>query len=142
MNRQIKFRVWDKKRKQTYYKIHSVHFQCYNDGSSVIKSVHCNNDAGELINLKGLNGGNDFYLMQFTGLHDKNGKEIWDGDFIHHDNVKEPLQVYWCDATGQWKLGHEEPMRYYGPLYQYPNNLLEVIGSIYENPELLGEENE
>lgn len=101
---------------------------------------------GNLINFNGVTRyyieGPNYIKVQFTGMYDKNGQEIYERDFIHHENVKEPLQVYWCDATGQWKLGHEEPMRYYGPLYQYPNNLLEVIGNVYENPEFLGKENE
>ena len=85
----------------------------------------------------------DFTLMQFTGLHDKNGKEIWEGDLIKHDNVNENLEVYFCGATGQWNLGKGERRHYYGPLYQYPNNLLEIVGNVYVNSgTLLGERNE
>ena len=84
-------------------------------------------------------GGSNF-LMQFTGFNDKNDKEIYEGDLIKHDNVSEPLEVYWCEATGQWKLGKGEHRHYYGCLFSYPNNLLEVVGNVYEKSELLGDE--
>ena len=74
-----------------------------------------------------------FILMQFTGLHDKNGKEIYEGDIVqiykHMSSEKsEVTQVVW----------DEENCEYKGI---YPNIAVweqhEVIGNIYENPELL-----
>lgn len=60
----------------------------------------------------------DYILMQFTGLTDKNGKEIYEGDLVTDINNK-IRKVRWVDNG--WNL-----------LGKY-----KVIGNIYENPELL-----
>lgn len=71
-------------------------------------------------------------LMQFTGLKDKNGKEIYEGDVLKRYGVHEPIYVYWkapCFvATGAAGVGH---------WYFDEAGAVEVIGNIYENPELV-----
>ena len=118
MNRPIKFRVWDKV------------FNCW--FSNYLIDLNGNLINSEEVTHYILNK-EDFSVMQFTGFHDKNNKEIYEGDLVKHDNVSEPLEVYWCEGTGQWKLGKGEHRHYYGHLYSYPNNLLEVVGNIYES---------
>ena len=79
----------------------------------------------------------DCLLMQFTGLSDMNGKEIYEGDIvIPTDNNCEPyfthsqVIVEWSDEICGFKLGHvSNTMSIY---YKY-----EVIGNIFENPEML-----
>lgn len=79
---------------------------------------------------------NDLNLMQSTGLYDKNGKEIFEGDI-----VKMAKDVY-SDLT------YYEIVRHRGGAYRLESNQhgcelwlrhtnCEVIGNIYENPELL-----
>ncbi len=76
-----------------------------------------------------------FVLMQFTGLKDKNGKEIYEGDIVGIENdgvvittcVFEEAHFALMDkAGGYWtrQLFHQQER-------------LEVIGNIHENPELL-----
>ena len=67
-------------------------------------------------------------MMQFTGLLDKNGKEIYEGDILKYRGKLSfndpPFVVEWQNDDARWTEF-------------YPSNNFEVIGNIYENPELL-----
>lgn len=71
-------------------------------------------------------------LMQYTGLKDKNGKEIYEFDLWQRDNTICMTEFKFA----KWMLSY---MR--GPVqYPYAFNAAaqgEIIGNIYENPELL-----
>jgi uncharacterized phage protein (TIGR01671 family) len=64
-------------------------------------------------------------IMQYTGLKDKNGKEIYEGDIVSHKFYNTPVVVEWSG------YGFE-----FGDVSPYSNSI-EVIGNIYQNPELL-----
>lgn len=86
----------------------------------------------------------DVEVMQYTGLIDKNGREIYEGDILtcHHDS---PGKVFYHD--GGFKLSSDqcpldlENANSYDSLYEdlIIDNNLAVIGNIHENPELLGD---
>ena len=68
-------------------------------------------------------------LMQFTGLKDCNGDDIYEGDIIQDDEFY-VSQIYWCDKTHMWACTD------IGGLCDVPSEV-KVIGNIYQNPELL-----
>ena len=77
-----------------------------------------------------------FDLMQFTGLLDKNGKEIYEGDIVNCTVFSHRIVKY-NDKQASFK--------YYAPTLNISSEMLksdverhdEVIGNIYENPELM-----
>ena len=117
--REIKFRVWHKRLEE------------------MLKPNQWNS-YGPKINY-GVIESDDHEIMQYTGLKDKNGKEIYEGDVVIQPKwfsvgqylpatgeVKYLGVRFTVDCIGQWKGAHAEL-----------NGNSEVIGNIYENPELL-----
>lgn len=95
--------------------------------------------VGECVNI------NSVRLRQFTGLHDKNGKEIYEGDISESDGVL--YQVTWSDRGAMYgvKIIKTDSVLTRGltfPLQPYviegtKECNFEIIGNIYENPDLL-----
>lgn len=76
---------------------------------------------------------------QYIGLTDKNGKKIFEGDIVHgYWNTKFLIFFDLCCLQFRAKLsdGTEKDIDYYGD-----SKKIEVIGNIYDNPELLRSEN-
>lgn len=104
MNRVIKFRAWDKNKKEMF---------------DPVGEMDLNNDG----------------VMQFTGLKDKNGKEIYEGDIVKDCSDSDLVfEVKWDNDWAGYKLPESFDEEYNYPISQIT---LEVIGNIYENPELL-----
>lgn len=78
----------------------------------------------------------NYKIMQYTGLHDKNGKEIYEGDIVKakHRGYIGIGQVQYDNEYCDYKIYINENKDYV-PLWKSVD--LEVIGNIYENPELL-----
>ena len=71
---------------------------------------------------------------QYTGLKDKNGKEIYEGDFLKYKDAV--MQVEW-DQGAFWVDEHID--HYHGLLGDEYFDEIEIIGNIWENPELLNQ---
>lgn len=77
-------------------------------------------------------------IMQFTGLHDKNGKEIYEGDIVIHPDfiIKEGAVIQWSENDCSWSVGVGWPFSEFYDGTEGVKNC-EVIGNIYENPDLV-----
>lgn len=75
-------------------------------------------------------------LMQFTGLHDKNGKEIYEGDILEH-NGKVQKVVFYNTNKGAYYCQFNTGGGFVDNIMYFIQRDCEVIGNIYENPELL-----
>lgn len=83
----------------------------------------------------------DVELMQFTGLLDKNGNEIYEGNIVREENINAIWEVYYDEeeawfwlrkpdeVLGQWNCGED-------PAYPHWEES-EIVGNIYKNPDLL-----
>ena len=119
--REIKFRAWDKINKDMF-NVESINFQ----ERRVYKDV---------VSYRNFN---DIELMQYTGLKDKNNKEIYEGDILSDGNDEKPYKVIF--ENGSFRAEFE------GDFEEYSFDLInivaqgcEVVGNIYENPELIKE---
>jgi len=142
--REIKFRAWDKKRKiMITLKTDEERLECYGD------SLYSREEWWPWYDIRFLNGpyilqkeyGDRLVIMQFTGLKDKNGREIYEGDIIKAEGLISIRIRPVIFQNGMFCIPGECALL---PLSEYvgEGNELEVIGNIYENPELLeGESN-
>ena len=126
--REIKFRAWLKKEKMMI----KWYPQFFSDTSPV---THY---SDEFPNPEDYD---DIILMQYTGLHDKNGKEIYEGDILKviFENHSENFRVDWSDIYAGWDCEGVSLSELLGMEHGEITHNVEIIGNIYENPELLKE---
>ena len=117
--RKIKFRAWDKENEKMM-KVSSLHLE--NKEISVKE-----NGTFHLFRMQD--------LMQYTGLKDKNGKEIYEGDIYHVGDKNIKYLVVWFDSGFE---GKQLRSTSYAGLKSWAKDI-EILGNIYENPELLEE---
>ncbi|MCK4500902.1 hypothetical protein KAU11_10410 [Candidatus Babeliales bacterium] len=75
---------------------------------------------------------NSLIVMQYTGLKDKDGVEIYEGDIISYGRKGFEAIVKWSEGCCYFEWKQEKPTMTAGS----PKDYYEVIGNIYENPEL------
>jgi len=132
--REIKFRAWDIQRKLIFGVkcLVSYKYQHPQTDKEDFLCAYDNRGCGGNINT-------NVILMQFTGLKDKNGKEIYEGDRIAYKSELENSvtgNIYWSDIRLQWVFALDEKYQDLRPfeLYKLTKNI-EIVGNIYESPE-------
>jgi len=127
MIRDIKFRVWVKGQKEMVEVIE------LNFHQATIASIYDDYASGE--QEWDLEDFENVELMQSTGSKDKNGTEIYEGDILNHFN-----KVYGVIrlSTGTY-LGRTSTIGEQDIVLSWTSSDGELIGNIYENPELLQE---
>lgn len=79
----------------------------------------------------------DYILMQYTGLKDKNGKEIYEGDVVKYGGASKGIgEVSWREAEFSIRAD-DDGSALFLPIR---TTSVEVIGNIYENTELVSKE--
>lgn len=143
--REIKFRAWDKKNKEMSQVVEMIFNQYGGIDVRTSRRMDINEDCL----------GKDS-LMQYTGLKDKNGKMIFEGDIVKENRFSSLSQVIWSQGEGSLvgkvkglfgeesdltgfihELGKFEFKGIKGITKAHYIGEFEVIGNIYENPELL-----
>lgn len=155
MNRKIKFRAWDSVHNRMIYSDkHSGYMPfdgncfCNYDFNISKKGVYCfaydeyDDDFGS-----GVCNETDLPIMQYTGLKDKNGVEIYEGDICKGNEIRDKNHLfiikYGKYKTSYWKEKYISNTYQYGWFAEFiktkeqvhlvtPNGI-EVIGNIYEN---------
>jgi len=127
--REIKFRVWDRERKIMMYGVEETYDTLgqMKDREGNKKYDYWESCFGDYLN------NDNFILMQYTGLKDKKGKEIYEGDIVkikHRDYLG---IIKWRDCGFYIDEGKKQKKNYILNI----TSVDEVIGNIYENKELL-----
>lgn len=140
-----KFRVWDKN----------------TEDMVDVKTIDLENDGsiGCIVDYSGINLDiSECVLMQSTGLKDKNGVEIFEGDIVRHSEVITDISIVRFGEFGVPNFGTEEyqdyaigfyyenasefkdiePFNMTAPLNSEYAKDVAIVGNIYEQPELIG----
>lgn len=118
--RELKFRAWDKVEKKMLFDADPFAIHVSGSNEPLLAETHRNEDC---------------IFEQYTGLKDKNGKEIYEGDIVDYNDDGECIGVVKYDAP-EFYLDADATNWARMFLKGAPHQ--KVIGNIHENPELLG----
>jgi len=113
--REIKFRFWDKELKKF-------------------------SELPQKYKIEDINYYTDYEIIQYTGLKDKNGKEIYEGDVLHAKGFW-GIYIVWDKENARFGILNTDWVVSQGHIMKMPifelSSVYEIVGNIYENTELL-----
>ena len=130
--REIKFRAWTGK--EIVYRFAVEAINGFENDFGIVAEI-TNGEISEYHS--------DWILMQYTGLEDKNGREIYEGDIVvpdrplYYDGLldKDPITIEWMECGSWYPFADDDDKA------PYPDPAKsEVIGNAYENPDLIRED--
>ena len=125
--REIKFRIWDTENKEML-KVQELDFEPTFYGGRIAIRPEQYNDYFDT---------EDMILMQYTGVNDRCGKEIYENDIVYVAGEDENATIEWDEETARFVIHFDGWIADFDNYYGYE---LEVMGDIYNNSELLGGE--
>lgn len=145
MQRTLKFRIWDGGRKKMFYKLqigntwdkgflytaHSIYIENKDENPDELRSgwYHIDESLGR-----------DF-IMQFTGMYDVNGKEIYEGDIVDVPHQGLFVVSYNCEKgmSAGWylQIGDFERWTTMEARHNEDGDNYKVVGNIYENKDFV-----
>jgi uncharacterized phage protein (TIGR01671 family) len=122
MSREIKFRAWIKRKNELIY-LRGFRYS----GNEKIKITFADEDEDDCTYTF---LSKDVVLEQFTGLHDKNGVEVYENDKIFDGKYYGIIEYMECSFVINWEIdcSHDDDLNYW-------NDKIEVIGNIHERSE-------
>lgn len=127
MSREIKFRVWDVENKEML-NVQELDFEPTFYGGRIAIRPDQYNDYFDT---------EDMILMQYTGVNDRCGKEIYENDIVYVAGEDENAIIEWDEQTARFIIHFDG---WIADFDNYYGKELEIMGDIYNNPELLGGE--
>jgi uncharacterized phage protein (TIGR01671 family) len=139
MNRELKFRIWDKKNNMFIYVWDASHKRLAISLNGLVYSGMYDDVLPE----------NDYTIQQYTGLKDRNGKEIYEGDIVTYQQPYRASRLTHPATTDSYRtikapvIYNQDNFTYEIDRYALGTPMIktrkdiEVVGNIFENPELI-----
>lgn len=148
MSREIKFRVWVKDEKKYipkfvedndagdgYGPLEYDDYYLAPETGAIVKHHNYRKFGDWMYSVEGTNADREVEIEQFTGLLDRNGKEIYEGDIVKYEDCV--FSIGWDDKHARFGF---MPVKGCDISMHFSMKECKVIGNIHENPELLGGE--
>lgn len=130
MSRVLKFRAWDSYQKKMIDEFQDDLYNMAHGYNGLYSSAY--DEEGDFYELE---------VMQWTGLKDKDGQDIYEGDIVEDECDRHPLfEIRWLNDEEHATFYLKELYRTANDVWwfeHYPPSGLKVVGNVWENPELL-----